>query len=99
MASLRADRWGKVIVSLRTPQLRAAYLREELRALHMVALYRSGRQADALRAYQATREVLGEELGILPSPRLRRLEEQILLQDPSGNLIELFQPAARGARA
>jgi basic membrane lipoprotein Med (substrate-binding protein (PBP1-ABC) superfamily)/DNA-binding SARP family transcriptional activator/Tol biopolymer transport system component len=56
--------------------------REEFRALHMVALYRSGRQADALRAYQATRDVLAEELGILPSPRLRRLEEQILLQDP-----------------
>lgn len=56
--------------------------REELRALHMIALYRSGRQADALRAYQATRDVLGEDLGIMPSPRLRRLEEQILLQDP-----------------
>ena len=56
--------------------------REELRALHMIALYRSGRQADALRAFQATRDVLGEDLGIVPSPRLRRLEEQILLQDP-----------------
>lgn len=56
--------------------------REELRALHMLALYRTGRQADALRAYQRTRDVLHEELGIAPSPRLRRLEEQILLQDP-----------------
>src|SRR5690606_1015740 len=56
--------------------------REELRALHMIALYRSGRQAEALRAYRATRDVLAEDLGLVPSPRLRRLEEQILLQDP-----------------
>lgn len=56
--------------------------REELRALQMLALYRSGRQADALRAFQAMRTALADELGIDPSPRLRRLEEQILLQDP-----------------
>ncbi|HEX9260270.1 MAG TPA: BTAD domain-containing putative transcriptional regulator [Acidimicrobiales bacterium] len=56
--------------------------REELRALHMLALYRAGRQADALRAYQRTRKVLAEELGIDPSPALSRLEEQILVQDP-----------------
>ena len=65
--------------------------REELRALQMLALYRSGRQADALRAFQATREVLAEELGIDPSPRLRRLEEQILLQDPD---LDPSQPAS-----
>lgn len=57
--------------------------REEFRALHMMALYRSGRQAEALRAFQATRRTLGEELGIEPSPALRRLEEQILVQDPT----------------
>jgi basic membrane lipoprotein Med (substrate-binding protein (PBP1-ABC) superfamily)/DNA-binding SARP family transcriptional activator len=62
--------------------------REELRALHMVALYRSGRQADALREFQRTRRILDDDLGIVPSPRLRRLEEQILLQDP-----ELEAPA------
>jgi basic membrane lipoprotein Med (substrate-binding protein (PBP1-ABC) superfamily)/DNA-binding SARP family transcriptional activator len=56
--------------------------REEFRALHMLALYRSGRQADALRAYRTTRIVLDDELGIVPSPRLRELEGQILLQDP-----------------
>jgi basic membrane lipoprotein Med (substrate-binding protein (PBP1-ABC) superfamily)/DNA-binding SARP family transcriptional activator len=72
-----------VAVAVELDRLTRAYpYREELRALQMLALYRSGRQADALRAFQATREVLGEELGIVPSPRLRRLEEQILLQDP-----------------
>lgn len=46
----------------------------------MLALYRSGRQAEALRAYQALRANLDEELGILPSGPLRDLEEAILLQ-------------------
>ncbi len=80
-ARLSAGQHSDVIVDLERLTRDHPY-REELRALHMLALYRSGRQADALRAYQATRGVLGEELGILPSLRLRRLEEQILLQDP-----------------
>ena len=60
--------------------------REGLRAQHMVALYRSGRQAEALRAFQQTRAVLVDELGIDPSPLLRQLEEQILVQDPALDL-------------
>jgi basic membrane lipoprotein Med (substrate-binding protein (PBP1-ABC) superfamily)/DNA-binding SARP family transcriptional activator len=60
--------------------------REGLRAQHMLALYRSGRQAEALRAFQRTRAVLVDELGIEPSPMLRQLEEQILLQDPALDL-------------
>jgi len=60
--------------------------REGLRAQHMLALYRSGRQAEALRAFQHTRAVLVDELGLEPSPLLRQLEEQILVQDPALDL-------------
>ena len=48
----------------------------------MRALYRSGRQAEALRACERYRARIGEDLGLEPSPELRRLEEQILLHDP-----------------
>jgi DNA-binding SARP family transcriptional activator/tetratricopeptide (TPR) repeat protein len=57
-------------------------LRERLRAQVMLALYRSDRQAEALRAYQDLRRVLGEELGIEPSRELASLEEAMLLQRP-----------------
>jgi len=60
---------------------------EELRAQHMPALYRSGRQADALRAFQQARTGLVEQLGLEPSPLLRRLEEQVLVQDPALDLV------------
>lgn len=56
--------------------------RERFRAQHMLALYRSGRQAEALRAYRKTRRYLAEELGLEPSSGLRDLERQILNHDP-----------------
>src|SRR5438874_7519983 len=58
-------------------------LRERLRAQLMLALYRSGRQADALAVYQRARRTLVDELGIEPSESLRHLERGILEHDPS----------------
>jgi len=57
-------------------------LRERLVGLLMLALYRSGRQGEALRAYAGAREHLAAELGIEPGPALRRLEAAILAQSP-----------------
>src|ERR687888_6442 len=56
-------------------------LRERLRAQLMLALYRSGRQAEALEVYQDARRTLTEELGIEPSQELRELQQAILRQD------------------
>jgi predicted ATPase/DNA-binding SARP family transcriptional activator len=65
-------------------------LREWMRAQLMLALYRAGRQADALQAFQEARTRLVDELGIDPSPALQRLERQILNHDP-----ELAAPPKR----
>ena len=56
--------------------------REQLWAHLMLALYRSGRQAEALRTYNEVKELLGKEMGIEPSTELADLEERILLHDP-----------------
>ncbi len=72
-------------------------LREHLHTQLMLALYRCGRQADALAAYQRARRVLVEQLALEPSAQLRQLEQAILRQEPSLDL----EPArgARGASA
>src|SRR5262249_35621424 len=56
---------------------------ERLRGQQMLALYQAGRQSEALDAYQATRRLLDEELGLEPGPALRELEHAILKQDPA----------------
>jgi DNA-binding SARP family transcriptional activator len=66
-------------------------LREDLAAHLMIALYRSGRQADSLATYRAMRQRLRNELGIDPDPKLQRLEESVLRQDP-----ELLSGPTRG---
>src|SRR5437764_1965139 len=58
-------------------------LRERLRAQQMLALYRADRQADALEAYAEARQTLVNDLGIEPSEALQRLQQAILLHDPS----------------
>ena len=58
-------------------------LRERLRAQQMLALYRAGRQADALEAYGEARRTLVDDLGIEPSEALQRLQQAILRHDPA----------------
>ena len=71
-------------------------LRESLRAHHMLALYRSGRQSEALGAYQEARNVLVEEFGIDPTRGLQELERKILMQDES---LDLDAPQAETVAA
>jgi DNA-binding SARP family transcriptional activator len=61
-------------------------LRERLRRQLLLALYRSGRQADALASYRQFRHMLSAELGIEPSPALRELERRMLQQEPTLDL-------------
>ncbi|MGO9189111.1 MAG: alpha/beta fold hydrolase [Streptosporangiaceae bacterium] len=90
-ALLVCGRHRELIGDLET--LTAAYpLRERLWSQRMLALYRAGRQADALRAYRDLRAILVSELGIEPGPALADLEGRILRQDPG-----LARPPGRGA--
>ena len=73
--------------------------RERLRGQLMVALYRDGRQAEALAAFAEGRRVLVDDLGIEPSRALRRLEQRILNQDPELADPDVFAPAPLAAGA
>jgi DNA-binding SARP family transcriptional activator/class 3 adenylate cyclase len=94
-AELARDR-PDAAVGLLEPHVGRYPLRESAWGQLMVALYRLGRQAEALRAYQELRRVLGDELGLEPNPALRQLEQQILLQSPE---LAGPQPAAAGPAA
>ena len=63
-------------------------LRERLRGQLMLILYRSGRQAEALEAYQEFRRNLSEELGLDPGPAMQQLELAILARDPTLDLAD-----------
>jgi len=78
---LEAGRHREVLPELES-LLAQEPLRERLHAQRMLALYRCGRQADALDAYRRARATLVEEIGVEPGPDLRRLHESILRQDP-----------------
>lgn len=81
-ADLALGRHGRVVDRLHA--LVAAHpLRERLAGQRMLALYRCGRQADALRAYREARDTLIDGLGVEPGPTLRRLHTAILRQDPA----------------
>jgi predicted ATPase/DNA-binding SARP family transcriptional activator len=81
-ADLVLGRHGELVGELEA-LCREHPLRERLWELLMLALYRAGRQAEALRAYTEVRDRLVGELGIDPGPALRELEARILAQDPS----------------
>ncbi|MEV0148552.1 MULTISPECIES: BTAD domain-containing putative transcriptional regulator [unclassified Nonomuraea] len=76
-------------------------LRERLRGLHILALYRRGRQSEALASYAELRELLAEELGLDPSPELSALYQAILRHDPalSASVADPGQPTAGSVQA
>ncbi|MBA2641571.1 MAG: AAA family ATPase, partial [Actinobacteria bacterium] len=81
-ADLALGRHGVLVAEVE--QLIAVHpFRERLRGHLMLALYRAGRQADALEAYQDARRTLVREMGIEPAPALRELQQAILRQDPA----------------
>src|SRR5207244_516967 len=90
-ADLALGRHGPLVAELEHLIVENPF-RERLRAQLMLALYRSGRQAEALAVYQRTRRTLVDELGIEPGESLRQLEQSILAHDPA-----LDAPAGRGA--
>jgi DNA-binding SARP family transcriptional activator len=94
--ALTLGRHGELIAEL-DDMARNHPMRESLRGLQMLALYRSGRAADALDVYRDVRNILINELGIEPGPDLQRLQQQVLTNDPA--LRAVAPPAAAVSRA
>ena len=92
---LRLGRHGELVGELEAVVAEHP-LRESLRGQLMLALYRSGRQADALEAYVETRRALRDELGLEPGPELRRLEQEILRQDEG---LQVAEPRSLEAKS
>jgi DNA-binding SARP family transcriptional activator len=82
---LQAGRHSNLVGELES-LVREHPLRERLRGQLMLALYRSGRQAEALAAYQSARQTLVGELGIEPGRELREVHQAVLMQDPALDL-------------
>jgi DNA-binding SARP family transcriptional activator len=70
-------------------------LRERLHAQRMLALYRAGRQAEALDAYRRTRALLVDQIGVEPGPELQQLHAAVLAQDPALALADPVAPSSR----
>ena len=88
-ADLALGRGGEFVAELE--EVIAAHpFRERLRGFLMLALYRAGRQAEALKTYGRARSLLIEELGLEPGPALRELQAAILRQDPALDLQPTF---------
>src|SRR5579875_2633653 len=92
-AGLQLGRDAELVPELQA-MVREQPLRERFREQLMLALYRSGRQADALAAYQDIRRGLVDELGVEPGPDLQELQRRILAADPG--LMHVARPAATG---
>jgi predicted ATPase/DNA-binding SARP family transcriptional activator len=100
-AATTAAAAGRLISELRALVTSEPY-RERRWELLMLALYRAGRQSEALDAFAEARELLARDLGIDPSPALRRLQQAVLSQDPSIAVLDgdgAAAPLAGGGRA
>lgn len=96
-AELAAGRAAEMIPEIES-LTREHSLRESFRSQLMIALYRAGRQADALRVFGDYRQLLVEELGVEPSPSLAALQQRVLNHDPSLMLSEPAGLPLRGYR-
>ncbi len=97
LARLRVELDDHAVVAELVGHVAENPLRESLRATLMRALYRSGRQGDALAVFEDGRRLLAEELGADPGPELRALHERMLRSQPAGELAEPLTTGPAGS--